>query len=52
MINIKALYTLSGNRLSKSAWRLSVNENLLVTVKNKIMKQISVKLVYLPDCAA
>ena len=49
MINIKALYTISKKRRGKSAWKLSVNVNLLVKEKNKIIERIPVKLVYLPN---
>ena len=51
MINIKALYTMSKKRRGKSAWKLSVNVNLLVKEKNKIIERIPVKLVYLPNRA-
>ena len=51
MINIKALYTMSKKRCGKSAWKLSVNVNLLVKEKNKIIERIPVKLVYLPNRA-
>lgn len=51
MINIKALYTMSNKRRGKAAWKLSVNVNLLVKEKNKIIERIPVKLVYLPNRA-
>lgn len=51
MINIKALYTMSKKRRGKSAWKLSVNVNLLVKENNKIIERIPVKLVYLPNRA-
>ena len=51
MINIKALYTMSRKRRGKAAWKLSVNVNLLVKDKNKIVERIPVKLVYLPNRA-
>lgn len=51
MINIKALYTMSKKRRGKSVWKLSVNVNLLVKEKNKIIERIPVKLVYLPNRA-
>lgn len=51
MINIKALYTMSKKRRGKAAWKLSVNVNLLVKDKNKIIERIPVKLVYLPNRA-
>ncbi len=51
MINIKALYTMSKKRRGKAAWKLSVNVNLLVKEKNKIIERIPVKLVYLPNRA-
>ena len=51
MINIKALYIMSRKRRGKSAWKLSVNVNLLVKEKNKIIERIPVKLVYLPNRA-
>ena len=51
MINIKALYTMNKKRRGKSAWKLSVNVNLLVKEKNKIIERIPVKLVYLPNRA-
>ena len=51
MINIKALYTMSNKRRGKVAWKLSVNVNLLVKEKNKIIERIPVKLVYLPNRA-
>ena len=51
MINIKALYTMSSKRRGKAAWKLSVNVNLLVKEKNKIIERIPVKLVYLPNRA-
>ena len=49
MINIKTLYTMSKKRRGKSAWKLSVNVNLLVKENNKIIERIPVKLVYLPN---
>lgn len=51
MINIKALYTMSNKRRGKAAWKLSINVNLLVKEKNKIIERIPVKLVYLPNRA-
>ena len=51
MMNIKTLYTISKKRRGKSAWKLSVNVNLLVKEKNKIIERIPVKLVYLPNRA-
>ena len=51
MIDIKALYTMSNKRRGKAAWKLSVNVNLLVKEKNKIIERIPVKLVYLPNRA-
>lgn len=51
MINIKALYTMSKKRRGKAAWKLSVNVNLLVKDKNKIIERIPVKLVYLSNRA-
>ena len=51
MINIKALYTMSNKRRGKAAWKLSVNVNLLVKERNKIIERIPVKLVYLPNRA-
>ena len=51
MINIKALYTMSRKRRGRSAWKLSVNVNLLVKEKNRIIERIPVKLVYLPNRA-
>lgn len=51
MINIKCLYTMSKKRRGKAAWKLSVNVNLLVKDKNKIIERIPVKLVYLPNRA-
>lgn len=51
MVNIKTLYTMSKKRRGKSAWKLSVNVNLLVKEKNKIVERIPVKLVYLPNRA-
>ena len=51
MINIKALYAMSKKRRGKSAWKLSVNVNLLVKEKNKVAERIPVKLVYLPNRA-
>ena len=51
MINIKALYTMSKKRRGKSAWKLSVNVNLLVKENSKIIERIPVKLVYLPNRA-
>ena len=51
MVNIKTLYTMSKKRRGKSAWKLSVNANLLVKEKNKIVERIPVKLVYLPNRA-
>ena len=51
MINIKTLYTMSKKRRGKSAWKVSVNVNLLVKGKNKIIERIPVKLVYIPNRA-
>lgn len=51
MINIKSLYAMSSKRRGKAAWKLSVNVNLLVKEKNKIIERIPVKLVYLPNRA-
>ena len=44
MINIKALYTMSNKRRGKAAWKLSVNVNLLVKEKNKIIERIPVNI--------
>ena len=51
MVNIKTLYIMSKKRRGKAAWKLSVNVNLLVKEKNKIIERIPVKLVYLPNRA-
>ena len=51
MVNIKTLYIMSKKRHGKAAWKLSVNVNLLVKEKNKIIERIPVKLVYLPNRA-
>ena len=51
MVNIKTLYVMSKKRRGKAAWKLSVNVNLLVKEKNKIIERIPVKLVYLPNRA-
>ena len=40
MINIKALYTMSKKRRGKSAWKLSVNVNLLVKEKKEQIQAV------------
>ena len=51
MMNIKTIYTICSKRRGKAKWKLSVNVNLLVKEKNKIIERIPVKLVYLPNRA-
>ena len=51
MMNIKTIYSICRKRRGKAAWKLSVNVNLLVKNKNKIIERIPVKIVYLPNRA-
>lgn len=51
MMNIKTIYAICRKRRGKAKWKLSVNVNLLVKEKNKIIERIPVKLVYLPNRA-
>lgn len=51
MMNIKTIYAACKKRRGKAAWKLSIQANLLVKEKNKIIERVPVKLVYLPNRA-
>ena len=51
MMNIKTIYKICRKRRGKAKWKLSVNVSLLVKENNRIIEQIPVRLVYIPNRA-
>jgi len=47
MMNIKAIYKICSKRRGRAKWKLSVNVNLLVKEKNRIIERVPVRLVYI-----